>query len=60
MGSKDFGKLDEHRTEEFAQCAKIDQATEVATMDAWTPAEEDHQDYLQKNVGGYTCHFLRD
>jgi len=34
--------------------------TEVATMGAWTPAEEDHQDYLQKNVGGYTCHFLRD
>lgn len=23
------------------------------------PAEEDHQDYLQKNVGGYSCHFIR-
>ena len=23
-------------------------------------AEEYHQDYLQKNPGGYTCHFLRD
>jgi peptide methionine sulfoxide reductase MsrA len=25
----------------------------------WYPAEEDHQDYLQKNPGGYTCHYLR-
>ena len=23
-------------------------------------AEDFHQDYLQKNPGGYTCHFLRD
>jgi len=23
------------------------------------PAEEGHQDYLQKNPNGYTCHFLR-
>lgn len=23
------------------------------------PAEEYHQDYLEKNPGGYTCHFLR-
>jgi peptide methionine sulfoxide reductase MsrA len=22
-------------------------------------AEEHHQDYLQKNPGGYTCHYLR-
>lgn len=24
------------------------------------PAEDYHQDYLVKNPGGYTCHFLRD
>jgi peptide-methionine (S)-S-oxide reductase len=24
------------------------------------PAEEYHQDYLKKNPGGYTCHWLRD
>ena len=24
------------------------------------PAEDYHQDYLQKNPGGYTCHYLRD
>ncbi len=23
------------------------------------PAEDYHQDYLQKNPGGYTCHFVR-
>lgn len=23
------------------------------------PAEDYHQDYLQKNIGGYTCHFVR-
>ena len=23
------------------------------------PAEEYHQDYLQKNTGGYTCHYVR-
>jgi peptide methionine sulfoxide reductase msrA/msrB len=23
-------------------------------------AEDDHQDYLEKNPGGYTCHYLRD
>ncbi len=23
------------------------------------PAEEEHQDFLQKNPGGYTCHYLR-
>jgi peptide methionine sulfoxide reductase msrA/msrB len=23
-------------------------------------AEEDHQDYLQKHPGGYTCHYLRE
>jgi len=26
----------------------------------FTPAEDYHQDYLQKNPGGYTCHFERD
>ncbi len=34
--------------------------TEIVAAGEFTPAEEDHQDYLQKNPGGYTCHFLRD
>jgi peptide methionine sulfoxide reductase msrA/msrB len=31
----------------------------VPATEFW-PAEEYHQDYLEKNPGGYTCHFLRD
>ncbi len=31
----------------------------VPAGDFWT-AEGYHQDYLEKNPGGYTCHFLRD
>jgi peptide methionine sulfoxide reductase msrA/msrB len=34
--------------------------TEIARASAFTPAEDYHQDYLQKNKGGYSCHFLRD
>jgi peptide methionine sulfoxide reductase msrA/msrB len=34
--------------------------TEVVDAAEFHPAEEYHQDYLQKNPGGYTCHFPRD
>ena len=34
--------------------------TEIVPAGTFTPAEEYHQDYLQKNPGGYTCHYLRD
>jgi peptide methionine sulfoxide reductase msrA/msrB len=34
--------------------------TEIVDAGTFTPAESDHQDYLQKNPGGYTCHYLRD
>jgi len=34
--------------------------TEIVEAGPWTPAESYHQDYLQKNPGGYTCHYLRD
>lgn len=34
--------------------------TEVTAFDAWWSAEEYHQDYLRKNPGGYTCHFVRE
>lgn len=33
--------------------------TEVVPAAAWWKAEEFHQDYLEKNPGGYTCHFVR-
>ncbi|MCM2324241.1 MAG: bifunctional methionine sulfoxide reductase B/A protein [Oligoflexia bacterium] len=34
--------------------------TEIAPAGPFYDAEEAHQDYLRKNPGGYTCHFLRD
>jgi len=34
--------------------------TEISAESTFTPAEDYHQDYLQKNPGGYTCHYLRD
>ena len=34
--------------------------TEITRASDFWPAEGYHQDYLQKNPGGYTCHFLRD
>jgi methionine-S-sulfoxide reductase len=33
--------------------------TEVVKFTKFYDAEEYHQDYLQKNPGGYTCHFVR-
>lgn len=33
--------------------------TSLEPLGAFYPAEEYHQDYLQKNPGGYTCHFPR-
>ncbi len=48
--------------------AKVDKAgkwgapivTEIVAAGPFTPAEGYHQDYLEKNPGGYTCHFMRD
>lgn len=34
--------------------------TQIVSAGPFTPAEDYHQDYLQKNPGGYTCHYLRD
>ena len=34
--------------------------TEIAEAGPFTRAEEYHQAYLQKNPGGYTCHWMRD
>lgn len=33
--------------------------TSLEPLGTFYPAEEYHQDYLQKNPGGYTCHFVR-
>lgn len=34
--------------------------TEVMPASQFYKAEDYHQDYLKKNPGGYTCHYLRD
>lgn len=34
--------------------------TSIVKAGPFTSAEDYHQDYLEKNPGGYTCHFLRD
>ena len=34
--------------------------TEIVAAGTFWPAEDYHQDYLEKNPGGYTCHYLRD
>jgi len=34
--------------------------TEIVEAGPFTPAENYHQDYLVRNPGGYTCHYMRD
>ncbi len=34
--------------------------TEITAAGDWWKAEDYHQDYLVKNPGGYTCHWVRD
>lgn len=34
--------------------------TKITAATKFYPAEDYHQDYLKKNPGGYTCHWLRD
>lgn len=34
--------------------------TQVIPADKFYPAEDYHQDYLKKNPGGYTCHWIRE
>jgi hypothetical protein len=34
--------------------------TTIEQASTWYSAEGYHQDYLQKNAGGYACHFLRE
>jgi peptide methionine sulfoxide reductase msrA/msrB len=34
--------------------------TQIAPASTWYPAEPEHQDYLERNPGGYSCHFLRE
>ena len=61
-----------HTTEQRAAAEKVKAAvqasgkwkrpitTAVVPYEKFWEAEAYHQDYLQKNPGGYTCHWLRD
>jgi methionine-S-sulfoxide reductase len=33
--------------------------TQIAPASTWYRAEPEHQDYLARNPGGYSCHYLR-
>jgi methionine-S-sulfoxide reductase len=35
-------------------------STEIVPASEFFPAEDYHQDYLQKHPNGYTCHWVRD
>jgi peptide methionine sulfoxide reductase msrA/msrB len=60
--SEEQKKIAEQVKREVASSGKWPNAlvTEIASASAWYPAEGYHQDYLQKNPSGYTCHYLRD
>lgn len=63
-----FTTSEEQRKVAEAVVAKIEASgkwkrpitTEIAPAGDFWSAEDYHQDYLQKNPGGYTCHYLRD
>lgn len=58
---------DAQKTEALDTIADVDASglwpgkvvTEVEPVGAFWEAEDYHQDYLEKNKGGYTCHFAR-
>jgi peptide methionine sulfoxide reductase msrA/msrB len=58
---------DEQRQAAERVTAKVDKSgawkrpvvTEIVPAKEWWSAEDYHQDYLQKNPGGYTCHYVR-
>jgi peptide methionine sulfoxide reductase msrA/msrB len=47
-----------HRVDESGKWSAA-VVTEVVDATTFTPAEDYHQDYLEKNPGGYTCHYMR-
>lgn len=49
----------EEKIREWQKKWKKKIVTQVIKASDFYPAEEYHQDYLQKNPGGYTCHYYR-
>lgn len=60
--SEDQKKIAENIKQEVDKSGKWKSkiVTEIVSAKDWTPAEDYHQDYLIKNPGGYTCHYLRE
>ncbi len=62
-----FYTTDEQKKAAEASIKKINQmkvwkkpiVTQISSAGPWAKAEDYHQDYLQKNPQGYTCHFER-
>jgi methionine-S-sulfoxide reductase len=61
-----YHSADQHQTADkviarvnAAKVWKKPVATDVEPAGEFYRAEEYHQDYLEKNPGGYTCHFIR-
>ena len=40
--------------------AKSPSSPRSSTAGPFWPAEDYHQNYLEKNPGGYTCHYVRN
>ncbi len=62
-----FPQSDEQRAAAERVIARVDASgkwprkitTSIEPPGKWYSAESYHQDYLQKNPGGYSCHYLR-
>lgn len=62
-----FYQSDDEKSRAAAFIKRVDDSCEwgapvMTTLEPFTvfwPAERYHQDYLQNNPGGYTCHFIR-
>ncbi len=63
-----FVHSDEQRRVAEQVIARVDKSgawkkpvvTKIVSAGPFWTAEEYHQDYLKKNPGGYTCHYLRE
>ena len=66
--SADCGKIAERKATAEQVIARINATgkwkkpitTSIEPAAKWYSAEKYHQDYLKKNPGGYTCHWMRD
>ena len=59
--SPEQGRVARQVKERADRSGKLDApiATQIVPAQRFYGAEDYHQDYLQKNPGGYTCHFVR-